>query len=305
MMREHDGAVVQIGTVATAYDPFLSDYPAYHSTHVLDTLRAREFAHLDDLQHVYLDYTGADLYGDGQLREYTALLQSAVLGNPHSVNPTSQAATQLVERAREAVLAYFNAPRELYELVFTSNASGALKLVGEAYPFAPGCEYLLTFDNHNLVNGIREFAWQKGATVTYVPVVAPELRVDERELLARLVNTESSEPRLFACPAQSNFSGVQHPLRWIAQAQVTRVARATERSRLRAHQPARPEPVASRLRCLLLLQDVRLSHRDRLPYRAPHLARGTATTVVRGRHDQYRLRARARLALPPAQRARL
>ena len=43
------------------------------------------------------------------------------------------------------------------------NASGALKLVGEAYPFAPGGRYLLSADNHNSVNGIREFARARGA----------------------------------------------------------------------------------------------------------------------------------------------
>ena len=42
----------------------------------------------------------------------------------------------------------------------------------------PGDTYLLTFDNHNSVNGIREFARARGATVTYVPVVPPDLRVD-------------------------------------------------------------------------------------------------------------------------------
>ena len=57
---------------------------------------------------------------------------------------------------------FFNAPEDEYEMVFTANASGALKLVGEAYPFAPGGVYLLSYDNHNSVNGIREFACRRG-----------------------------------------------------------------------------------------------------------------------------------------------
>ena len=48
--------------------------------------------------------------------------------------------------------------RDEYCVVFTPNATGALKLVGEAYPFEPGSRFLLTSDNHNSVNGIREFA---------------------------------------------------------------------------------------------------------------------------------------------------
>ena len=101
-----------------------------------------------------------------------------MLGNPHSHNPTSLASTQLVEEARDAVLAFFNADPEEYDVVFTANASGALKLVGESYPFEAGDRYLLTYDNHNSVNGIREFARTRGAAVTYLPVGASELRLD-------------------------------------------------------------------------------------------------------------------------------
>ena len=62
---------------------------------------------------------------------------TTVFGNPHSVNPTSSAATVLVEQARAAVLRFFNAPESEYACIFTPNATGALRLVGEAYPFAP------------------------------------------------------------------------------------------------------------------------------------------------------------------------
>ncbi len=99
------------------------------------------------------------------------------------------------------------------------NASGALKLIGEAYPFGKGCRYLLTFDNHNSVNGIREYANSKGAEVTYIPVVLPDMRVDEDQLLCELDNTSKGCFNLFAYPAQSNFSGVQHSLQWIELAQ--------------------------------------------------------------------------------------
>jgi selenocysteine lyase/cysteine desulfurase len=103
--------------------------------------------------------------------------------------------------------------------IFTQNASGALKLVGESYPFAPGGRYLLTFDNHNSVNGIREFARAKGATVTYAPVLPPELRIDADRLNATLDQASPDAHHLFAYPAQSNFSGVRHGLDWIARAQ--------------------------------------------------------------------------------------
>ena len=198
---------------------FLRRWPAYEQTRSLDELRATEYARLDALDQVYLDYTGGGLYAESQLREHMALLSSGVFGNPHSTNPTSQAATSLDEHAREFVLDYFNASPDEYCVVFTQNASGALKLVGEAYPFAPGGQYLLTFDNHNSVNGIREFARARGATVTYSPVTPPDLRIDEDRLRASLATATPGAANLFAYPAQSNFSGVQHPLEWIAEAQ--------------------------------------------------------------------------------------
>ena len=91
--------------------------------------------------------------------------------------------------------------------------------MGEAYPFGESGEYVLTFDNHNSINGIREFARVKGCRTIYVPVVLPEMRVDEAELASVLERRGAGGPRLFAYPAQSNFSGVQHPLDWIPLAQ--------------------------------------------------------------------------------------
>ncbi|HWQ15906.1 MAG TPA: aminotransferase class V-fold PLP-dependent enzyme [Roseiflexaceae bacterium] len=203
---------------AAALEAFERAYPSFTRTRALDELRAREYARLDAQGHVYLDYTGGGLYAESQLREHMAMLGEQVFGNPHSKNPTSQAMTQLVERARRFVLEYFNAAPEEYAAIFTPNASGALRLVGEAYPFGPGGHFLLTADNHNSVNGIREFAWRAGADVTYVLVTPPEMRVDAGALREQLGRAQGGH-RLLAYPAQSNFTGVQHALEWIGEAQ--------------------------------------------------------------------------------------
>jgi selenocysteine lyase/cysteine desulfurase len=125
--------------------------------------------------------------------------------------------TTLVEQARQAVLAWFNTTSDAYTAVFTPNATGALKHVGESYPFGTGTQLLLTVDNHNSVNGIREFARAKGAPVEYVPMTTPELRIDVDRLDAMLASPATG-PGLFAYPAQSNFSGVKHPLALIDRA---------------------------------------------------------------------------------------
>jgi selenocysteine lyase/cysteine desulfurase len=196
---------------------FLRAHPAYPTTKIIDELRAVDYARLDLGGHIYLDYTGGGLYADSQLRQHNRLLAEHVFGNPHSSNPTSHAATQLVEHAREYVLKFFNADSDEYLAIFTANASGALKLVGESYPFRGG-RYLLTFDNHNSVNGIREFAHSRGAEVTYIPVALPDMRVDASQLDSELVRPSRKGYNLFAYPAQSNFSSVQHPLEWIEKA---------------------------------------------------------------------------------------
>jgi selenocysteine lyase/cysteine desulfurase len=183
----------------------------------VEELRAREYARLDERGEAYLDYTGGGLYADSQLREHHDLLRGGVFGNPHSTNPTSLAATRHVDAARRAVLAFLNASPDEYAVVFTANASGALKLVGEAYPFRAGSRYLIGADNHNSVQGIREFARARSAEVTYLPLT-PDLRFDAAAVLDALAHPTTGRPNLFAYPAQSNYSGVRHPLSWIAAA---------------------------------------------------------------------------------------
>jgi molybdenum cofactor sulfurtransferase len=204
-----------------ALNGFMDACPTYKATRHIDVLRASEYSRLDEQRHVYLDYTGGGLYAHNQLRQHVALLADNVYGNPHSSNPTSLAMTRLVEQARDYVYEFFNACPDEYVVIFTPNASGALKLVGESYPFGAGDQYLLTFDNHNSVNGIREFARARGAQTNYVPVLLPDMRVDEAQLADFLDRARPGGHNLFAYPAQSNFSGVQHPLEWIGQAQAT------------------------------------------------------------------------------------
>ncbi|MCL5950991.1 MAG: aminotransferase class V-fold PLP-dependent enzyme [Chloroflexi bacterium] len=204
---------------AAAETAFVRAYPEYQTTGLLDDLRATEYARLERSGQIYVDYTGGGLYADSQIRAHADLLVNHVFGNPHSTNPTSLAMTHWVEQARHSVLVFFNASPEDYVVIFTMNASGALKLVGESYPFGPDGQYLLTFDNHNSVNGIREFARARGAQVTYAPLLPPAMRIDENRLVELLGQAVAGRNNLFAYPAQSNFSGVQHPLEWIAKAQ--------------------------------------------------------------------------------------
>ncbi len=267
----------------------LRDDPAWDGAAV-DALRAREYARLDDLDQVYLDYTGGSLYAESQVVEHQRLLRTGVFGNPHSTNPSSDAATRLADEARAAVLAFLHASPDEYDVVFTANASGALRLVGEAYPFDAGSRLLLTADNHNSVHGIREFARARGATLTYAPLTAPDLRMDDAVLRGELDRAPAGHRHLFAYPAQSNYSGVRHPLEWIEAAQRSRLGRAPRCGRLRAREPPGPVDLAPGLRRDLLVQGLRLPDGHRLARRPARGDRPAPPALVRGRHHRRGVR---------------
>jgi len=198
---------------------FLRRFPDYAATSSLDSLRASEYDRLDAEGLAYLDYTGAGLYGRGQVERHAAWLLSHVLANPHSESEASARATAFVERARERIARFFFASPDEYEVIFTPNASGALRLVGESYPFGPGGRFVISADDHNSVNGIREYAHARGAEVHYVGLTTPDLGLDEDDLRRALEPSGRGEGgRFFGMPAQSNMSGVQHPLSWVAYA---------------------------------------------------------------------------------------
>lgn len=178
---------------------------------IFSDLRAREFARLDSQGQVYLDYTGSGLYAESHVTSHAELLRSTVFGNPHSESPASTRSTDVVTRARRAVLDFLDADPAEYTVCFTANASGALRLVGEAFPFASRSSFVLTTDNHNSVNGIREFARARGAAIVYLPI-DHELRVVVLDRKPVLPEVNRFVPNLLAFPAQSNFSGVQYPL---------------------------------------------------------------------------------------------
>ena len=117
---------------------FTAAYPSYESTAILDELRAREYARLDRTGHAYLDYTAGNLYALSQVERHLALLREHVFGNPHSTNPTSSLTMDFIGQARARCSDFFNASPDEWVVIFTANASQALKLVGESYPFDSG-----------------------------------------------------------------------------------------------------------------------------------------------------------------------
>ena len=180
-------------------------------------LRQTEYSRLDKSGQVYLDYTAGNIHPESLLNKHYGFLQAAVYGNPHSNNPASQLSGKYVSETRQRVLEYFNAKD--YYCVFTANASAALQIVGECYPFSNKSHLLLTADNHNSVNGIREYCKNKGGSFSYCSMSKEDLSIDEGCLIEQLKSHDNKKNKLFAYPAQSNASGVKHSLSWIKKAQ--------------------------------------------------------------------------------------
>jgi len=167
-------------------------------------LRRREFSRLDEQRHTYADYTGSALYGASQLRAQQALLAGGIFGNPHSESPASRASTHAIEHARDLVLQFFDTDRDSHDIVFTANTTAAIKLVAESYPFDSERACVLSIDNHNSVNGIREYARSAGAAIRYINLECG--------------GVPPLSKGLFAFPAQSNFSGTRYPLALVGDA---------------------------------------------------------------------------------------
>lgn len=178
--------------------------------------RARELAAADATGLCYLDYTGAALPAASLLSADLTRLRTGVLGNPHSPHAPSRASSDAIAAARAAILVFLGADCNDYQVVLTANASAACRLVGEGWRWGGTAPLILSSDNHNSVNGLREFAKRAGSPMHQV-ALDRSLRLLDTERV--LVRARSAGGGLLALPAQSNFSGVRHPLALVQEAQ--------------------------------------------------------------------------------------
>ena len=154
------------------------------------------------------------LYARSQIEDSLQRLSNHVYGNPHSASPTAQRSTSLVNVTRARVLEYFGATAD-YDCIFTHNASGALRIIGDFYPMT---SLLLCADNHNSVTGLREAAKSRRVPWRYFPVDGDgQIQADVfREMLHAGRNGLTD---LVAYNALSNFDGTLHSWAWVEEAQ--------------------------------------------------------------------------------------
>ncbi len=178
-------------------------------------LRRTEYFRLDNLEQVYLDYAGANLYPQTLIDAHYNILSEGVLGNPRVYSPTASMSRKLIEEAREAVLDYFDA--EDYHCVFIDNSSD-LNAFGEHYPFDTDSVLLSSIDSASPINSLRHICMEKGGKLDFIKLKLEDLSIDTPELY-RCLESHQNAHKLMAFPAQSSISGTNHSLNHIQNAQ--------------------------------------------------------------------------------------
>lgn len=103
------------------------------------------------------------------------------------------------------MLAYFNADKDLYDVVFTASATAAIKLVADCFR-DQGFDYYYHKDSHSSLVGVREVAKNSECLTS---------SIDVENFISHA--TISTSLKLFAYPAQSNMTGYRPPLDWSSQ----------------------------------------------------------------------------------------
>ncbi|KAJ7358440.1 methyltransferase type 11 [Mycena albidolilacea] len=190
----------------SAYTEFLLNFPEYKLTWTLDALRRTDYSRPIDSGETYADYMGGAIYPESLPDS-----RGFKFDTSHSLRLSAICA----DEARAAVLAFFRAPPDEYTVIFTPNASGALKLVGESYPLTNESRYTLARDSHNSAHETRKFAAHRDARVCYIPSTPTgglNVTTAHRLVFRHQPNSTDAAPCLFVMTAQSNITNAKSPL---------------------------------------------------------------------------------------------
>ncbi|KAJ8116440.1 hypothetical protein OPT61_g2133 [Boeremia exigua] len=159
----------------------------------------------------YLDHGGTTLASKSLMDSFCTQMKASILSNPHSDASKPSFSALMVEQTRQKVLKLFSADPQHWDVVFTANATAAVKLVMECFAgHKEGFDYLYHCNSHTSLVGVREQARNSHCLAT-----SEEL---EHWLCGGTILPEqqytSHRSTLFAYPAQSNMNGERLPLSW-------------------------------------------------------------------------------------------
>lgn len=155
---------------------------------------------------VYLDYAASPPAPLSTIRAFTTALSSTLYSNPHSRSTSSRATSDAIADVRRRVLEELFGlqdakAREGWDVVWTSGATAALKLVAERFPWNGERKgrYRYLKEAHTSLVGVRGVALERRADVE---------AMDDEEVEEWLENGMGGDGReLFAYPAQCNATG--------------------------------------------------------------------------------------------------
>ncbi|CAG9803707.1 unnamed protein product [Chironomus riparius] len=148
----------------------------------------------------YLDAAGSGLYGENQIKNICDLLSLNFYPNPH----TSKSSENIIDQVRLRILRHFHVKNfDDYTVIFTSNCTAALKIVGETFTFDDNGSFYYLSDSHTSVLGLREIV----NTRSIIHLSRSFFKEDN--VLETMKNS------LFAFPAQCNYNGYKYPLKII------------------------------------------------------------------------------------------
>ena len=120
--------------------------------------------------------------------------------NPH----TSKSSENLIDQGRLRILKHFHVNNyDDYSVIFTSNCTASLKIVGEAFQFVDNGSFYYLSDSHTSVLGLREIVKTKNIISL------------SRNFFKEDKVPETMKNSLIAYPAQCNFNGNKYPLKMI------------------------------------------------------------------------------------------
>ncbi len=174
----------------------------------IQDIRASEYPSLGTT--TYLDHAGTTLFAKSLIETFAKDLTQSLYGNPHSASASSQLSTRRIEDARLQVLRFFNASSDDFEVVFTANATAAIKLVVEAFrDNDTGFRYAYHLESHTSLVGVRELA-RNGSCCFADGQALDSWLLD----FAEEDNSTDSVLALAAYPGQSNMTGRRFSFDW-------------------------------------------------------------------------------------------
>ncbi|KAK4705574.1 molybdenum cofactor sulfurtransferase, partial [Phenoliferia sp. Uapishka_3] len=168
--------------------------------------REKEYPALRDT--VYLDHAASPPAPLSTLHAFTTSISQTLYSNPHSRSTSSLKTSDEISSARTRVLSELfgvasPSARSRWDVIFTSGATAALKLVSESYPWKESpthgrARYRYLKEAHTSLVGIRGPALENGADVE---------SMDDEAIEKWLASPSNKSREIFAYPAQCNATG--------------------------------------------------------------------------------------------------